>query len=525
MADLANVFAQHREWNPDELHSEFIRLTNEEPILADASIPFMPARELLVEYELSEFGVTDAYIDDIFTVFPWVSQDHLQRGRNAALLAIDMFGRPTVASDPLPRDPIVATKKVMAEGTPAEIQTILGWRIDTRRLLIQLPKEKAKLWDADLRALIRDGDKGWPIGLKRLEIIQGRNIHVATIIPGGMHFQSRMYRAIKRAKKSEYRTTRLRAEERRDLRLLRQLLATAQRGISLNNVVYRLPDHLGRSDAFEGGIGGYDLTSGRAWRLAIPPELVHKRSQNFLEYLAGMTQLICLLAESNWKRGDCFLSIGDNTSALGWIKKSKFKPEERPEQATHLALAQYITKLLARIDAVQYGQWFPGEDNGIADALSRQHDLTDEELTNWIVTSFPEQVPSGFQISPLPHAITSWVLYWLRHEPGTKELPPVPFPRTTRRGNGGSSSCITANSKTMSSSPSSPSTKDTSCWGHSHNESATMSGQSPRKDMITWLRVHAVPPSTMCVRPSSQPVTTIPAKTRMENLHLFYKGK
>jgi hypothetical protein len=71
--------------------------------------------------------VTEAYIDDIFMVFPPLSEEHFQRGRNAALLAIDVLGRPVHSDDPLPRDPLVATKKVMAEGTPTEVLTILGW--------------------------------------------------------------------------------------------------------------------------------------------------------------------------------------------------------------------------------------------------------------------------------------------------------------------------------------------------------------------------------------------------------------
>jgi hypothetical protein len=48
------------------------------------------------------------------------------------------------------------------------------------------------------------------------------------------------------------------------------------------------------------------------------------------------------------------------------------------------------------------------------------------------------------------------------------------------------------------------------------------SGPNPQKDMITWLQEHAV---RLCARPSAQPVLTTPAKTRMVNLHSFYKGK
>jgi hypothetical protein len=210
-----------------------------------------------------------------------------------------------------------------------------------------------------------------------------------------------MYRAIARAKK--HGATRLRAEERRDIHLMRHILAVARRGVSLNNVVTRLPDHLGRSDAFEGGIGGYDLSSGRAWRFAILEDLQHRKSQNFLEYLvAYMTQLMCMLAEVPWQPGDCVLSMGDNTSAMKWIQKSNFVPEKDPEQSTHLALARYITKLLADLEVVQFGQWLPGSDNGVADELSRNHVESDAELTDAIVASYPLQTPAGFRISLLP---------------------------------------------------------------------------------------------------------------------------
>jgi hypothetical protein len=522
IADLANILIQHKDWNPKEMHSDFISLTGSEPQLEPDVVEFAPARELLMDWDLADNGVTDAYIDDIFTVFPYYSDDQFHRGRNAALLAIDALGRPVHPDDPLPRDPIVATKKVMAEGTPSEVLTVLGWQIDTRRMIIQLPPEKADSWIADMDALICDGDKGYPIGLKRLESIQGRNVNVATIIPGAFHYQSRMYAAIKRAKRK--RATRLRAEERRDLRLLRHLLEVAKRGVNLNDAVHRMPDHIGWSDAFEGGIGGFDLASGRAWRLEIPADLRHKKSQNFLEYLACMTQLLCMLDECDWKPGDCFLSVGDNISSLRWIRKSNFKPEIKQEQATHLALARHITSLLADLRVTQFSQWFPGVDNGVADALSREHKMTDRELTELIKSSYPSQTPRGFQIRALPPRITSWSLYWLRHTPETKELPPIPLEREIRGGVAGSTSFTNANCTTTSSCANSPNTSDTSCLGPSHKGLETTSGPCPRRDMITWLREHAAPPSTQFARPSSQRVSTTPGRIRTANLRSFYNA-
>lgn len=232
-----------------------------------------------------------------------------------------------------------------------------------------MPSKIATTWENDLDSLISDGDTGFEITLKRLETIQERNIHIAMIVPGAMHFHSRVYAAIDRARWSDNKVTRLKPVEHDDLRLLCHLVSVAQRGISLKNIVRRMPDHIGRSDAFEGGIGGYNLGSGRAWRYQIPLADRHKKSQNFLEYLACMTQLICMLEECEWRHDDCFLIVGDNTSALGWINKSNFKPETDPEQATHLALARHITTMLADFHVTQSGQWRPGIDNGVADTL------------------------------------------------------------------------------------------------------------------------------------------------------------
>jgi hypothetical protein len=417
----------------------------------------------------------------------------------------------------------VATKKVAAEGTPTEVLTVLGWTIDTRRLLIRLPEEKADAWDAELDALLKLGDAGYPIPLKRLEQAQGRNIYVAMIVPGDMHFQSRMYAAIERAKL--HKRTRLRAEERRDLRLLRRLLQSARAGISLNNIAFRMPDHFGRSDAFEEGLGGYDLTSGRAWRFPIPPKLRHRKSQNFLEYLACMIQLICMLADNKWSRGDCFLSIGDNTSALGWIHKSNFHPESNAEQASHLALARHITTMLADLKVIQCGQWLPGDDNVVADKLSRDHAMNNRDLTELIVSLYPAQTLIGFQISPLPPEIISWATYWMHHTHATTESPPELFPRGTRGGDVGWSSCTTANSTTTSSCANLQRTNGICFSEPLHSPHEAVNGRNPRKDMTTWLRSHAVPPLTQFARPSSNPDTMTPGKTPMENWHSFYNAK
>jgi hypothetical protein len=54
-----------------------------------------------------------------------------------------------------------------------------------------------------------------------------------------------MYDVIDRARWSETKVTHLTAEERNDLRLIHHLVSVVKWGISLNNIIRRMPDHIG----------------------------------------------------------------------------------------------------------------------------------------------------------------------------------------------------------------------------------------------------------------------------------------
>ena len=64
-----------------------------------------------------------------------------------------------------------------------------------------------------------------------------------------------------------------------------------------------------------------------------------------------------------------------------------------------------------------YSQWFPGKENNVADALSREMDLSDVDLTNLLRLSVPSQVPERFEIVPLPNEIVSWLTSLLLQMP------------------------------------------------------------------------------------------------------------
>jgi hypothetical protein len=295
----------------------------------------------------------------------------------------------------------------------------------------------------------------------------------------------------------------------------------AKRGMDINLLVSREPNYMGRSDAYEGGLGGFDLATGRAWQLEIPVELRHRKSQNFLEFLACLMQIVLLIKESNWSTGDCFLSIGDNISALGWIKKANFDCDD-PEQATHISLAQTFMSIIMDNSIVLYSQWFAGIDNNVADTLSRCHDLSNTDLTNFIISQFPDQAPPGFHLSPLPPDLTSWALFWLRHNHATRELPPELQIRTIGGGSDTWNSYTIASYTMTSTCGDSRHMSDTTSLVPSCSAPEIVNGPNLPRDTITWLRNHAMPPSRLWVRPSCQLDTTTPARTLLEKLRSFY---
>jgi hypothetical protein len=65
-------------------------------------------------------------------------------------------------------------------------------------------------------------------------------------------------------------------------------LDSAKEGLLMNNLTYRKPTHLYRSDASEFGLGGYNITSGDARQFELPVDCRLRTSLNSLEFLACM---------------------------------------------------------------------------------------------------------------------------------------------------------------------------------------------------------------------------------------------
>jgi hypothetical protein len=175
-------------------------------------------------------------------------------------------------------------------------------------------------------------------------------------------------------------------------------------------LTFRPPEIIIWSDACEFGIGGFSSETGRAWKWAIPPELQNRAHINILEFLAVVVG-IWIEIDENAKPETCILAFGDNTSAIGWIHKSKFRQDNDTEHSVHakLTIARKLASLAIKKEIRIFSQWFPGERNQVADFLSRHPGENNENLTLCIKSLFPSQVQKHFKVSPLPAEIESFI--------------------------------------------------------------------------------------------------------------------
>jgi len=252
IADIGNAIQQNDSWNYSTFFDP-LSDTIEEPLSLPDDIPLASTKKLSVTLPLNEKGYIDMYIDDNIGVTPDLG-DNLLRMKRVIPLAIRTLARPLDEEDILPRKDIVSLKKFKAEGRLEEVKTVLGWIINTRTLTISLSDDKLRNWGADISKMTSSKKAHYKI----LESTLGRLNHVACVFNPMRHFMGRVYQALSRAS-ALGGWTRLSSEEVADLQILSSFLSAANRGLSLNNLVYRKPTLLYRSDTSEFGIGAGGL--------------------------------------------------------------------------------------------------------------------------------------------------------------------------------------------------------------------------------------------------------------------------
>ena len=413
--DLTNDLLQDETWDPETTKSPLATNIDKPKTNHTNDTPFGSARKLYVPVPAIKAG-TDGYIDDIVTVMLDID-DWVQRGVNAALLAVFTIFRPHTTTDPLPRSDATSIRKLKGEGTPDEKKIVLGWQINTRKFKIYLPKLKSIDWINEIRKVIHANK----VTTSTLESLIGKLNHVGYIIPQGRYFLNRLRHLLARTK--SFGAQSIDTDSKEDLKLWILLLTRASKqGVNINNITFSDPTNIAISDACEHGIGGYN-DDGLAWRYEIPLKHRGKLSINLLEFIASVVTIELTLREKG--ENQKILALTDSSSALGWLHKASFPNS----MSIHNTVARKLASNLIRRDSSLYAQHIKGSHNFIADSLSRDHHIPSNHLISAFHRILPQQTPPNLQITPLPTDITSWLLS-LMHSATNKQGSPSHLTRS-----------------------------------------------------------------------------------------------
>ena len=442
--DAANDLVRSA-WDPAEFSSPHVATIPDDPVVLPDDVEFARAEPVAVPDLEDDLPRSDVFIDDAFCAF--LERD-LARGRAVLPFLIHLLGRPPHPDEPVSREDLLSLKKFLAEATPEERKIILGWLVDTRRMLVALPESKVIGWTQSLRKLIsqRHGT------LAQLEQLDGRLNHACYIIPGARHFMGRVRSAHARAYKDPRRMAWFSGMELQDFELWIELLEYAGKGMSMNLLTFRHPTHRFRSDACLYAVGGYDLQTGRAWRWIIPKHLLGRASINSLEFLGCYVCIAIAVHEGSLPLGSVVHGQTDSRSADCWMHKSNFD-EQSPFQ---LKISRALARCLMLTQSVNYSEWLEGDLNDVTDSLSRDIHLSDTAVIDLLRSHVPEQLPTGFHISPVPPKIVSEVTSWMEQLTATKGFKYQPTSSKHAAGTCGCVTCGSSSSTTTHSSEHSP---------------------------------------------------------------------
>ena len=127
----------------------------------------------------------------------------------------------------------------------------------------------------------------------------------------------------------------LRSNTSNDLKLHMRILQKSHKGIYMNLLTYREPTRIYLTDACEICIVDF-RSKGRSWRWQIPKEYWGRAHINLLEFCAELVSIWIDIAEDTLDEEEYLLSMGDSTTYIGCINKSR-KPDPNEHLQTTLA--------------------------------------------------------------------------------------------------------------------------------------------------------------------------------------------
>jgi hypothetical protein len=144
------------------------------------------------------------------------------------------------------------------------------------------------------------------------------------------------------------------------------------------------------------------------------------RFNNLFEIM-GMAISIWLECIVPTENSECILSLGDNTSAVGWLFRSSHVDTASLTFDAIQLVARKVATLIMDTPHCLASQHIKGQHNVISDPLSFEksyqgylHPLAydspaDNILTQRFHSYLQTQIPQDFIISPLPNEVLSWI--------------------------------------------------------------------------------------------------------------------
>lgn len=356
--------SQFSPWSPEHLVPE------------DYPTPSTPLEEVTlpaVSMPVGSGSRKDCFIDDIDNVFLGTKKN-LEVEGFIVPLAAHLMSRPHAGEkeEPIPRKPLFASNKLDAEGRPSEIRIVIGWGVDTRKMVVFLPEDKFQAWLSDVQEATTGGKTtARKTTAGKLESLIGHLNHTSMMIPLSRHSLNNIRQKVTRWRPPTL-TLWLLAEEQSDLALWEKFLTQARQGIPMDLITVRTPTMIGWSNSCPFGLDGY-TSKGAAWRLRIPSWAAFYNDDtvnNVLEFLAMAVNILVMLQEAKDERHPCLLALGDNTSTVGWLYRSSSIGPSLVYFQTVQLVARKIAESAMDAEAQINPQHLGGETNLIADMLS-----------------------------------------------------------------------------------------------------------------------------------------------------------
>ena len=510
LTDLINDLLNDDTWNHEDLKSDFT--ANIPPAKAlDEDIPFEQGLEMSIDMPHDTGGKADVYIDDIISCAV-DDGDNLKRLETAPCTVLEAVAHSAKGSTFITRQHFISNEKNEAEGAAEEVKICLGWELDTRRLLVALPEHKFIAWHNEIEIMM----KGRTVSNKTLQSILGRLETVASVLTPMGHFLNNIRSLQIKAEAAKQHNVAIPKGVYNDLKLAQKFLQQARQGVNMNLMTFRKPNLIFIGDASEHGLGGYD-TKGRAWRYLIPTRLQGRAHINLLEFMTQVVGIWLAIEEGRLSKLDCVLAMGDSTTALGWMRRSNFRAldEENQDWIAKQKLARKLGTLSLEAEISLYKQWFKGEDNVVADSLSRDlFYLSASSHQKFLSLAAPAQLPHNFRILPLPAKISSFISSTLQLLPVQEQRLVPQKPSELAHGNTGILSYILSDSKLHHSSKVSTSSNATLSSPPLPKPSGKVLTLAELEN--TWWKAQSTPPCHMWLRPLGQATGQTQDWTRTE---------